>query len=129
LGRPPPRDRPRPDRSPNALNQVREVETDIMNMQLLSNLSLLALLTPPDGAEMLALIPGAIVTLVAVLFIIVDVFHKKGTPRDYLAYFSVVGLVVAAASCWFLWDDVITRPVFFGMLYFDRFALFFSALA
>ncbi|MBA2661347.1 MAG: NADH-quinone oxidoreductase subunit N [Bradymonadaceae bacterium] len=89
----------------------------------------LAMLTPPSAIELNALIPGAIVTLVAILFILIDVFHRKGTPRDYLAYFSVVGLGVAAASTYFLWDDVLARPVFFGMLYFDRFALFFAALA
>ena len=98
-------------------------------MNLLSTITTLALLTPPEGAEFVAIVPGAIVTLVAIAFIIVDVFHRQGTPRDYLAYFSVVGLAVAAGSCWYLWDSGLERAAFFGMLYFDQFTLFFSALA
>lgn len=98
-------------------------------MQLLSTLQVLSLLTPPQGLEYISLIPGAIVTLVALTFIIIDVFHRKGTSRDYQAYFSVVGLTVAAASCFFLWDSGLDKPTFFGMLYFDRFSIFFSGLA
>ncbi|TXD43742.1 NADH-quinone oxidoreductase subunit N [Lujinxingia vulgaris] len=100
-----------------------------MTMQLLSTLNTLAMLTPPQGAEFAAIVPGMIVTLVALAFILIDVFHRKGTPRDYLAYFSVIGLGVGAASSWYLWDGTLEAPTFFGMLYLDRFALFFSALA
>lgn len=98
-------------------------------MQILSTYGLLGLLTPPQGAEFITLVPGAILTLVALAFIIIDVFHRQGTPRDYLAYFSAIGLGLTAASCWYLWDSGLEAPTFFGMLYFDRFALFFSALA
>lgn len=101
----------------------------MLNMQLGLMNNTLAMLTPPSATELLALVPGVIVLLCAMLFILVDVFHRKGTPRDYLAYFSAVGLGLAALSTYFLWDDVLARPLFFGMLYFDRFALFFSALA
>ena len=78
---------------------------------------------------MVALVPGAIVTLVAVVFILLDVFHNKGTSREYQAYFAAIGLVLTAASCWYLWDMGLERPVFFGMLYLDRYSLFFSGLA
>lgn len=101
----------------------------MLNMQLGLMNNTLAMLTPPSAIELLALVPGIIVLLTAMAFILVDVFHRKGTPRDYLAYFSAVGLGVAALSTYFLWDDVLARPLFFGMFYFDRFALFFSALA
>ena len=103
-------------------------------MNMLLSLNTLALLTPPEAEEFLSVLPASIVLLVAVAFILVDVFHRQGTKRDYLAYFSVVGLAVAAASSWYLWDvagdDEIFEygPAFFGMLYFDQFALFFSAL-
>ncbi len=98
-------------------------------MNLLSTLNIVALLTPPEGAEFIAVVPATIVTLVAVAFILIDIFHRQGSPRDYLAYFSVIGLGVAAASSWYLWDSGLERAAFFGMLYFDQFALFFSALA
>ncbi len=97
-------------------------------MQLLSSYNMLSLLTPPQGAEFVALIPGAILTLIALLFIIVDVFHRKGSSRDYQAYFAAIGLGLTAASCWYLWGSGLERPAFFGMLYFDRFSLFFSGL-
>jgi len=97
-------------------------------MNLLSSLSMLALLTPPQAEEFVAVVPGAIVTLVAVAFILIDVFHRQGTKRDYLAYFSVIGLAIAAASSWYLWDSGLEQATFFGMLYFDQFALFFSTL-
>jgi NADH-quinone oxidoreductase subunit N len=100
-----------------------------MNMHLFSTYGLLGLLTPPQGAEFVTLVPGAILTLAALALIIIDVFHRKGTPRDYLAYFSAIGLGLTAVSCWYLWDSGLEAPTFFGMLYFDRFALFFSALA
>ncbi len=98
-------------------------------MKLLSTLSTLALLTPPEGAEFVAVIPAAIVTLVVIGFILIDVFHRQGTPRDYLAYFATIGLGVTAASCWYLWDSGLDAPVFFGMLYFDNFALLAAAIA
>lgn len=98
-------------------------------MQLLSTLQVLSLLTPPQGPEFIALVPGAILVLVALAFIIIDVFHRKGSSRDYQAYFAVVGLALAAASCFYLWDHGLERPTFFGMLYFDRFSMYFSGLA
>ncbi|MFU8805029.1 MAG: NADH-quinone oxidoreductase subunit N [Bradymonadaceae bacterium] len=100
-----------------------------MNMHLLSTYGPLGMLTPPQGAEFIALVPGAILSLFALVFIIIDVFHRQGTSRDYLAYFAAIGLGLTAASCWYLWDSGLEAPTFFGMLYFDRFALFFSALA
>ncbi len=90
---------------------------------------LLGLLTPPSGAEYAALIPGAIAALVAMLVVLVDTFHRPGTRRDYLAYISAVGMGVVVLSCWALWDSTIDRPVFHGMLYLDKFGLFFAALA
>ena len=97
-------------------------------MNLLSTINVIALLAPPEAAEFVAIVPATIVTLVAVAFILIDIFHRQGTPRDYLAYFSVLGLGVAAASSWYLWESGLERAAFFGMLYFDQFALFFSAL-
>ncbi len=98
-------------------------------MNLLSTISTLALLTPPEGAEFVAVVPAAIVTLVVIGFILVDVFHRQGTQRDYLAYFATLGMAVTAASCWYLWDSGLEAPVFFGMLYFDNFALLTAAVA
>ena len=97
-------------------------------MNLLSSLNMLALLTPPDGEEFVAVVPGTIVCLAAVIFILVDIFHRQGTKRDYLAYFATIGLGVGAASSWYLWESGLENAAFFGMLYFDQFALFFSAL-
>ncbi len=102
---------------------------------MLSTFNTLALLTPPEAAEFLSVIPAAMVTIVVVAFILIDMFHRQGTPRDYLAYFSVIGLAATAAGCWYLWDTAADPevfaygPAFFGMLYFDQFALFFAALA
>jgi NADH-quinone oxidoreductase subunit N len=90
---------------------------------------LLGLLTPPSGVEYAALIPGAIASVVAMLIVLVDTFHRPGTNRDYLAYISAVGMGVVVLSCWALWDSTLDRPVFHGMLYLDKFGLFFAALA
>lgn len=98
-------------------------------MHLLSTYNVLSLLTPPQGAEFVAIIPGALVVLVALAFIIIDVFHREGTSREYLGNFAAIGLGVTALSCWYLWDAGLERAAFFGMLYFDRFSLFVSGLA
>ena len=91
-------------------------------------MSVLALLTPPETIEYLALIPGVIVSLVAFIVVLADTLHRPGTSRDYLAYVSAVGLALAVGSCWALWDDSLLRPVFHGMIYLDRFSLFFAGL-
>lgn len=94
-----------------------------------SMLPMLGMLTPPTGAEFMALIPGAIVTVLALLVVLIDTFHRPGTRRDYLAYISAVGMAVAAASAYVLWDNSLARPAFHGMLYLDKFSLFFAVLA
>lgn len=89
----------------------------------------IALLTPPSWAEFAAVIPGAIPALTALLLILLNVFHKGAeTSRDYQAYVSSVGLGVTMLACWMLWDDTAARPMFHGMLYLDKFGLFFTAL-
>ncbi len=95
---------------------------------LLNVPALLMFLTPPSGPEYAAIIPGAIVAILSMLVILLDVFHRTETNRDYLAYFSVVGLGVTILSCWGLWDSTLSGPVFHGMLYLDKFSLFFAAL-
>jgi NADH-quinone oxidoreductase subunit N len=94
-----------------------------------SMLPLLGMLTPPAGAEFMALIPGAIVTVLALLVVLIDSFHRPGTRRDYLAYISAVGMAVAVGSAYVLWDNSLARPAFHGMLYLDKFSLFFAVLA
>ena len=90
---------------------------------------LLLLLRPPQWAEYGALLPGAIACGTALVLILLNVFHKgTETSRDYFAYVSAIGLGLAIISCWVLWDDTVTRPVFHGMLYFDKFTLFFTGL-
>lgn len=96
---------------------------------LMSHFPMLALLTPPVAAEYMALIPGGIVSILAMVIILVDSFHRPGTRRDYLAYFSAIGLALAGFSAYVLWDNTLTGPVFNGMLYLDKFGLFFSVLA
>lgn len=96
---------------------------------MLHNFATLSLLTPPQVTEYDALLPGAIVCITALLVILIDTFHKVETSRDYLAYFSAIGLGVALLSCWALWDDTLSQPTFFGMLYLDKFTLIFAALA
>lgn len=98
-------------------------------LSLITQMSTLALLTPPASSEYIALIPGAIVALTTILVILLDVFHRQETSRDYIGYFGAIGLGVAMLSCWGLWDTSLNNPVFFGMLYADRFGLFFAALA
>lgn len=90
---------------------------------------LLGLLTPPAALEYTALIPGIVISVIALLVILLDVFHRAETSRDYLGYVSAIGLGLGLAACWTLWDDTIAGPVFHGMLYLDKFALFFAALA
>ena len=90
---------------------------------------LLLLLRPPQWAEYGALLPGAIACGTALVLILLNVFHKgTETSRDFFAFFSAIGLGLAIISCWVLWDDTVTRPVFHGMLYFDKFTLFFTGL-
>jgi NADH-quinone oxidoreductase subunit N len=90
---------------------------------------MLGLLTPPDWSEYGAILPGAIPCLTALLLILLNVFHKGSeTSRDYQAYVSAIGLGVSTASVWLLWDDTVARPVFHGMLYLDKFTLFFAGL-
>lgn len=96
---------------------------------LISSLSILGVLTPPSGAEYMALIPGGIVSLVAMIVILVDTFHRPGTRRDYLAYFGAIGLGLAIFSAYVLWDNTLTRPTFHGMLYLDKYSLFFAVVA
>lgn len=89
----------------------------------------LSLLTPPQWVEYGAIIPGAIACGTILVLILLGVFHKGSeTPRDYVAYVGAIGLGLAALSCWVLWDDTVARPVFHGMLYFDKFTLFFTGL-
>lgn len=96
---------------------------------MLSTFPILAMLTPPALAEYMALIPGAIVTILAMVIILIDTFHRPGTRRDYLAYVSVVGLGIAMFSVYVLWDNTLTEPTFHGMLYLDKFSLLFALLA
>lgn len=100
-----------------------------MLSNLMTQLPTLALLTPPVAAEYMALVPGAIVSVLAMVIILVDSFHRPNTRRDYLAYFSAIGLVLAAFSAYVLWDNTLAGPVFNGMLYLDKFGLFFAILA
>lgn len=98
-------------------------------MSALMNLPpLLMLLTPPTAIEYTALVPGAIVAVLSMLVILFDVFHRTETNRDYLAYVSAIGLGLTIVACWSLWDDTLSAPVFHGMLYLDKFSLFFAAL-
>ena len=94
-----------------------------------SSIPSLMLLTPPQWVEYGALVPGAIACATALVLILLNVFHKGSeTSRDYFAYVSAIGLGVALTSCWLLWDVTVARPVFHGMLYFDKFTLFFTGL-
>ncbi len=90
---------------------------------------LIAILTPPSAAEYVAVIPGAIIALTAVIVILLDVFHRNETTRDYIGYVSAIGMGAAILSCWMLWADSLPTPVFHGMLYADKFGLFFAALS
>ena len=92
-------------------------------------LPMFAMLTPPQWAEYGAVLPGAIACGTVLVLVLLNVFHKGSeTSRDYLAYVGAVGLGIATLSVWFLWDDTVARPVFNGMLYFDKFTLLFSGL-
>lgn len=100
-----------------------------MLANILTGFQTLAMLTPPSAAEYLALIPGSIVAIVAMIVILVDTFHRPGTRRDYLAYISAIGLGLAGLSAYLLWDNTVDGTTFHGMLYLDRFALFFVFIA
>lgn len=101
----------------------------MFNAGILNMVNLLGLLTPPAGAEYMALVPGAIVAMLALIVILVDTFHRPGTRRDYLAYVSAVGLGIALMSCYVLWDNTLPTATFHGMLYLDKFSLFFAGIA
>lgn len=90
--------------------------------------SIFALLTPPAVAEYAALLPGAVVSLAALLVVLLDVFHRTETSRDYLAYISAIGMAAGLFCCWVLWDDTLAAPTFGGMVYLDKFGLFFAGL-
>lgn len=101
----------------------------MLNALAIQLMPTLMLLTPPQWAEYGAIIPGAIVCGTVLVMIVLNVFHKGSeTARDYAAYVGAMGLGVAIFSCWLLWDNTVSRPVFHGMLYFDKFTLFFTAL-
>ncbi len=94
-----------------------------------SSIPSILLLTPPQWIEYGAVLPGAIACATALVLILLNVFHKgTETSRTYQAYVSAIGLGFAIVSCWMLWDDTVARPVFHGMLYFDKFTLFFTGL-
>lgn len=95
---------------------------------LLQAPGIIAMLTPPAAFEYVAIIPGVIVAITALITILLDVFHRAETSRDYIGYISAIGLGLTMVSCWALWDQSISTPVFHGMLYADKFALFFAAL-
>lgn len=95
----------------------------------LAAMPLLGLLTPPSGAEYMALIPGSIMVLVALIVILVDTFHRPGTRRDYLAYVGAIGSLAAIFSAYVLWDNTIAGPTFHGMLYLDKYAMLFAVIA
>lgn len=86
------------------------------------------MLTPPAAFEYVALVPGLIVAVTALVVVLLDVFHRAETSRDYIGYISAIGLGLTMLSTWALWDDTISTPVFHGMLYADKFGLFFAAL-
>ena len=94
---------------------------------LFQNLNVPMLLTPPSSLEYLALIPGAIIAITALLVVLIATTHRLGTSRSYLAYLSALGLGAAAVSTYFLWDHTLDRPVFHGMLYLDKFSLLATA--
>lgn len=89
----------------------------------------LALLTPPTGVEYTAIIPAIIIAVTALAVILLDVFHRAETSRDYLGYVSALGMGLAIVSCWALWGDTLSAPAFHGMVYLDKFSLFFAALS
>ena len=93
-----------------------------MLANILTGFNTLAMLTPPSAAEYLAIIPGSIVAIVAMVVLLVDTFHRPGTRRDYLAYISAIGLGLAGLSAYLLWDNTLDKTTFHGMLYLDRFA-------
>ncbi len=95
----------------------------------MSHFSTLALLTPPVAAEYMAIVPGGIVSILAMVIILVDSFHRPNTRRDYLAYFSAIGLALAGFSAYVLWDNTLSGAVFNGMLYLDKYSLFFAVVA
>ncbi len=97
-------------------------------LQLLNSLPMLGLLTPPETAEYAALLPGVVVSLAALLVVILDVFHRTETSRDYLAYISAIGLAAGLFCCWLLWGDSLAAPTFGGMVYLDKFGLFIGGL-
>lgn len=99
-----------------------------MMLSLLNAPAILGMLTPPATFEYVAVVPGLIVTVTALVVILLDVFHRAETSRDYIGYISAIGLGLAVLSTWALWDDSIATPVFHGMLYADKFGLFFAAL-
>ena len=101
----------------------------LFNAGVTTMMSVMGMLTPPSGVEYMAIIPGAIVAILSLVLILVDAFHRPGTRRDYLAHVSVVGLALALASTYVLWDNTLEAPTFHGMLYLDKFSLAFAALA
>mgnify|MGYP006278715775 FL=1 len=99
------------------------------NLLSLTPMPTIALLTPPAWAEFAGILPGLIPALTALVLILLNVFHRgTESPRDYLAYVASIGLGLTLVTCWVLWDDTLTRPIFHGTLYLDRFSLFFTGL-
>jgi NADH-quinone oxidoreductase subunit N len=98
-------------------------------LQLLNTLPMLGLLTPPETAEYSALLPGVVVSLAALLVVVLDVFHRTETSRDYLAYISAIGMAAGLFACWLLWGDSLPAPTFSGMVYLDKFGLFVGGLS
>ncbi|MDH5468742.1 MAG: hypothetical protein OEY25_15110, partial [Candidatus Aminicenantes bacterium] len=70
----------------------------------------------------LALVPLLVIVFVALLVMILEVFIKKDN-KDYLAYISLVFLVLCAFVCILFWNQAYSY--FNENLILDNFSLFF----
>ena len=75
--------------------------------------------------NLVSIVPESIVLCLAIAVLMFDLFTQK-EKRHYLAYFSIVGLVVAAYETWQLRGLNVTT--FSGMFVLDGFSVFFKML-
>lgn len=75
--------------------------------------------------NLVSIVPESIVLCIAIAVLMIDLFTDK-EKRHYLAYFSIVGLAVAAYETWQLRG--LNMTTFNGMFVLDGFSIFFKML-
>jgi NADH-quinone oxidoreductase subunit N len=56
------------------------------------------------GAEIQAIAPALILVVFGIMILLLDMFQKRDSSREYLAYVAIAGLLTAGVSAFVLWN-------------------------